>query len=370
MKKYVVLILAVLTVPLVSLADKGGNGGGTLICPVHGGLFKKTVILDLYEAARDGLKMSPDKLKGSFDERVNAEIERALGRLQVLNPSLAKSTKDMIPHIQQVRRPVPPGKSLPPPTDTEVDYLDKKCVLTGAFRYNDQDDYLEIDDSHFKKLDSRNTAALWVHETTYKVLRTANLADDSVNTRKIVGYLFSGENQPKPEVLDFLKAFKFFKCATQALVTNDPFPDGFQIVSSKPSLPQGSTVGALLSNMNFMWSKPIFSSFSLDYAPVNCRWEIDKSWWGKPEADVTIYPDANYSYFCGYLYTNGAVANLTGEKAKRQWVSRVPKGAVTTDKSDGADSFPMGVALGSGDPDSWGTTKSEVPNAYSCSEIR
>jgi hypothetical protein len=128
------------------------------------------------------------------------EIDRALLRLQALNPVLARATRKMIEHAQSVRRPPLDGKSLPPPTDTSLAYLDQGCTLAGLGRYNDEDDFLEVEGFYDGWVSQLDWASFWVHEGLYKALRGLGLATDSVGTRKINGYLFSEEQVPSLEV--------------------------------------------------------------------------------------------------------------------------------------------------------------------------
>jgi hypothetical protein len=223
--------------------NETGHGGGIVMdCFEAPNIISnpgQAVLLDRYEADRAGLKPRTSAQTWIHNPawpnnpaHVRAEIDRAFGRLQPLNPGLAAAAIKMLPHIQGVRKPVPDGKSLPPPPDTLLEYLGKGCKLAGAFRFNDDSDFLEVDDLYFDILNEIDEAALWVHEAIYKVLRDAGQSDDSLDTRKIVGYLFSEETIPSVDIVQFLSSFRLYACSFEKEAGARSF-EPFNLVSYK-----------------------------------------------------------------------------------------------------------------------------------------
>jgi hypothetical protein len=92
--------------------------------------------------------------------------------------------------------PIPTGTAIAAPTDVGSLFIKKGCPLEGVASYNDQDDTLSYDPEIVSAMGSVDYAAMIVHESIYKARRVYDGDVDSIQSRKIVGFLFSDAAMP------------------------------------------------------------------------------------------------------------------------------------------------------------------------------
>ena len=193
MKKALNLILAI-TILLTahsSFADgeSGGvdsGGGGAFIC-ANG----KTELLDLWEA-----EALYDLSITRSDSDVMTQFNHAANKLAAIDSSLPGELTAIAQKLFNEKVSLKAGMELEPPRDANSNYKKSGCTLVGMMFFDRLKQKLVIDDKHFNKLKSNtDIAAGMMHEAWYFLVRKNQSANakitDSVNSRKLVGCLFS-----------------------------------------------------------------------------------------------------------------------------------------------------------------------------------
>lgn len=189
MKKALNLIvtLAITLTAYTSFAGGVDSGGG--------GAFKcadgKTELLDLWEA-----EALYDLSITRSDSDTMTQFNRAANKLAAIDSALPGELTAIAQKLFNEKIPLKAGIELEPPRDANSNYKKSGCTLVGMMFFDRLKQKLVIDEKHFSKLRSNtDIAAGMMHEAWYFLVRknqtaTAKIAD-SVNSRKLVGCLFS-----------------------------------------------------------------------------------------------------------------------------------------------------------------------------------
>lgn len=170
--------------PLLSGVDSSG-GGNAVVCRNTKGRIKSAEVLDLFEArVLYGLTI-PKTAETSVDL-----AERHIGFAGHLNPLYFMELERDFQRVVKNAKVLPPDIGLRPIDDSFSPALPKNCAIEqlAAYQINNE---LYIDGEIWQALDETNRAALYIHESIYKAMRSFG-AKNSVRSRKITGYLLSG----------------------------------------------------------------------------------------------------------------------------------------------------------------------------------
>jgi|GEM_PF-4840860 len=188
---------------------KDGGGGGAYVCRNADGSIRKSMLADLWEAKNTPFRWPHKTGKISIPnsgESRHVLLQRALDRLEKLNPSLARQVSDEGYSIWKNLEMVPEDVSIAVPDDLKVGYFPTGCPAEGMMFYNDEADQLHVRSDLLRSLETEtDQAAAWMHEALYKILREQGGHADSRKTRRLVACLFSDEPDclalPKQEVV-------------------------------------------------------------------------------------------------------------------------------------------------------------------------
>jgi hypothetical protein len=194
-----VLAATAMVASSAAYAEKGqgvGNGGGGLVKANQPFPPTQVELLDLWEAENE------KNLKIILDDAtpVEAQVRNAISSLSNLNSALAKEVLAAYENMLK-RPPVPPKQGqIPFPPDTGRLFLEKGYYGVGVARFWDKgesvdlpDNTLELDPVFYNPMVPTHKAALWFHESIYKVLRDTDSVVDSRPVRALVGRVFAGE---------------------------------------------------------------------------------------------------------------------------------------------------------------------------------
>ena len=181
-----IILVALLAISISSHASRESHGGGAIVC--QDGVF----LYDLYEAT-----LPEEHSWGGLnivrtEETEEAQINKALERLGAwTSPSLRQLVEAAYIKARKIVRRPPPGSMIDRPRDVENEFMRIGCELKGVASYNDGKNRLSIDPDLYKRMPPTDRAALWIHESIYKIWRDHMGAEDSTFIRKMVGHLFS-----------------------------------------------------------------------------------------------------------------------------------------------------------------------------------
>lgn len=200
---------------LLSIAHAGtavSGGGGAYVCRDSSGDIISSELVDVWEAKN--VYSEPILIS---NDPVEAQIERAIKRIRLVNSKFADRVEANLNHILANILYLKSGVALSPPLDALPNYQKAGCPLEGMMLYDGVTDQLLIDRYVFSKLLSKtDAAAAMVHEAVYKTLREyASGHTDSVKARIIVGKMFSSTLIPKAEAQ--LPSEKVRHCSNQNL---------------------------------------------------------------------------------------------------------------------------------------------------------
>jgi hypothetical protein len=217
-----------------SFAGFESHGGSAFVCREPDGKISSqplsVELLDLWEAnVLFHLHVRRDDMAGLPWQK---DLETALDKLKNWDRDLWQSTELFYSDVTDRMAPIPSGVSIATPEDTGSLLRKKGCPLEGVADYNDLPNTLFYDPETVSAMDPIDYAALLLHETIYKVRRTANHDTDSLQARRIVGFLFSEEKVPHPD--QNLPANAVF-CETS------PPLYSFAIYKTPPGFPKDST---------------------------------------------------------------------------------------------------------------------------------
>lgn len=171
---------------------KEGGGGNAMVCRAADQSIVSAQILDLFEAR---------VLYGLATPAANptpaiTQAQAMISRLVELNKFATLQLQGIFDHVSKNARMLPTEITLNPIDDSFSPITQKGCAIEQLAAYM-PDGNLYINSDIWQTLDETNRAALYVHESVYKMMRDRG-ATDSVRSRKLVGYLFSGYQFQSP----------------------------------------------------------------------------------------------------------------------------------------------------------------------------
>lgn len=177
-----------IAIPLAEAGNESGHGGVSIVCRTKDNSIKSVELLDTFEGNHQyNLKIGGSELP------VEDQIEAAQNRLSSRTDVLTEFQNELA-HVQAHIHFLKEGVGLNP-TDDAFPVINKKgCKYEQLAVYTDAGQVL-VDAELFGFLSKTDQAALYVHETIFKMAR-ARGAKSSVEARKLTAYLFIRPNQP------------------------------------------------------------------------------------------------------------------------------------------------------------------------------
>lgn len=211
----------------VSLAGTMNGGGGKgLVCNNPDNNSYTVEILDFWEAQ----VLYNRKIKFS-DEPLELQVMAGLERLQNLTAvnlpygpqdndpvfretefrrTLLKNARELLdPGAPRVKRLRDVNLTLTPDSFEEV--TPAKCTVTQLVTYKDHVGIL-WDADRIDKLTATSKAGLILHEALYAYLRSYGYEPDSVRVRRAIGYIFSEDFKPFPQLRNFFEGKPYVLC--------------------------------------------------------------------------------------------------------------------------------------------------------------
>lgn len=189
-------LVSLLLLPLFSQAGVMNGGGGKGVLCATSANSQVLEVLDLYEA-KNIFKLEEESRKASLSEEWAMAAERMNTVFQEPNkPVQTPPPIDQASLEKQMRElmiPIPAGARLPLTDDATLPVLPSACKIVQIAVYNNLG--LQLDEEYWNLLDSRNKAALFLHEMLYLSRRDYG-ATDSDQTRRFVGRVFSKTPPP------------------------------------------------------------------------------------------------------------------------------------------------------------------------------
>lgn len=163
-----------------------GGGGKAIVCRGPDRAILTAQVLDLFEAENQyGLELLPSA--STFDEnlrQVGDRLEGLQGTRAMFRMSIVQ-----LKQIFNKFKFLAPGVGIQP-IDDSMDLLKPEGCEVEQLAFFKEANVILVNQDIWSKLDPRNKAALVVHEAIYQHQRRRG-AQDSRDSRKIVGHLFS-----------------------------------------------------------------------------------------------------------------------------------------------------------------------------------
>ncbi|MFS4457932.1 hypothetical protein [Bdellovibrio sp. HCB2-146] len=182
-----------------------GNGGISVVCrDSQSKQITEAYLLDLFEAESWGEEIPRST------EISELQLEKALKRLNE-SPGVQYEIRRTLKEIQDRTRILKnPRVGLPLTDDALPELTLKNCQYEQLALYDSASETLKIDGEILSALSPTDVAALWVHETLYKLDRRLYDATDSRKARALTRLLFS-ETATESLISEFNKIFHRFK---------------------------------------------------------------------------------------------------------------------------------------------------------------
>ncbi len=187
--KYIALFLG-LAATSVASAEKVGNGGVAVVCRDGQGKISSAETLDLFEGRNQfGLRY--------IDSNLAAETLTALAQIKMVgNNSFLTQFRSTLSEVRAAIVFLPRGVGLSPTDDAFPAITKKGCALEQLANFVDTDSKIYVDEEIFRSLSPVDQAALFMHETVYRVARVNQKDTSSVRSRKLTAQLLaSNANQ-------------------------------------------------------------------------------------------------------------------------------------------------------------------------------
>lgn len=175
-----------LTSFLTYAGDKGGNGGGGVVCPDSVELY------DFYEGRSPiihNIKTWQPDARITRDEYLKLAMNRIKNQLPWIYSGVT-SRLDKILSIpdDQLLLPV----EIPLTGDADIPFIKKGCQYQQVANWNERIGRLIINKDLFDRMSSMDQAGLLIHEALYKEARESlNRSSNSDEVRKLVAKIFS-----------------------------------------------------------------------------------------------------------------------------------------------------------------------------------
>jgi hypothetical protein len=192
MKSLIILLFALFSVFVYAGNDNGG-GGGVFLCG-ESTAKPYTLFLDLWEEQYIG---NHPVLRTNTP--FNEQIAHALKRLQKFDSQLAFTVQSYLKNMPALMHELDESVIINPPEDAKAKYSKKDCSLRGMIYFDDFEEKINVSPTLFALLETQtDVAAAWLHEALYKAGRTFYDHNDSIQTRRLVGCLFSSDESCLP----------------------------------------------------------------------------------------------------------------------------------------------------------------------------
>ena len=217
MGKFFLLISILCLGQLVQAGGASTGGGKGVLC--HSSSVSTLEMLELYEA-KNIFHLDAEPSKGDLDSELLLGFERLDQTWADPGKSLTKDqikryvTTAVNDEFYSKLTYIPTDTRLPLTMDASLPVLPKNCEIAQIAIYNSLG--IQMDKSLWDSLDSRNKAALILHEAIYYYRRTYG-ATTSDETRKFVGQIFS-TTPPTPRYTGISKT-GYFICSAGSGVT-------------------------------------------------------------------------------------------------------------------------------------------------------
>jgi tRNA splicing endonuclease len=179
----------------VFAGNEKGNGGGIHYCAAE----KTQELYDIYEGqARYGYTLTDKKLS------VENFIQFAIKRIDSANPYIARLVKEQIDYLQHAHMIVRPNMKLTPVDDAKILLVDEGCEYKQLANWDEVSGNLLVNKNYFDQLNNLNKAALYIHESLYKVGRDLGLLKTQIDNtttsdeiRPMIAEIFSNSESLK-----------------------------------------------------------------------------------------------------------------------------------------------------------------------------
>ena len=194
-----------MTLPALALvthafaAGAEGHGGAGIVCrdSYTNAIVGSVEVLDLKEAVKIyGLAVTPDP------NASDKQIQRVIDRLSIVDSYLAEQFQETLWAAKRAMHFTAAGTALPLLNEYSmpIDNLGvgSNCQLEQLALYYDAtiqgaSDILDINRDLYSHLNDQNVATLLVHEVIYKLNRTVEVANRSVEAREMTAYLMADQ---------------------------------------------------------------------------------------------------------------------------------------------------------------------------------
>jgi hypothetical protein len=192
MKNLFILGMVLLSATAFAGNEKG-NGGGVHYCANQ----KSLELYDVYEAqARFGYAIKESSLA------VDVQVRNAVEKIKKNNPYIGKLVQEKVSYLKNGHMIVRAKVKLTPIGDANILIVDEGCSYKQLANWDEVSGNLIVNKDFYDRMSNTNQAALYIHETLYKVGRDLNLITkeaDGTSTsdeiRRMVGEIFSSENK-------------------------------------------------------------------------------------------------------------------------------------------------------------------------------
>jgi hypothetical protein len=215
----------------------GGGGGKSIVCRNPDKSIRSIQTLDLYEGVMDHkykypsvegkdfrtiifetiAKMEDQDLLNfyveSYDKWWNfgGDKKQAINTLkdEVHNILSALDNKESRSSVEFTNYKFLDGITLSPTQDSFEVFYPNNCSIEQLAVYKES---LYVNYDLFKSMDDKNKAALILHESIYKLLRSQSYELNSIRTRRLISSLF--ENEKIVSMSEKLKGHRYIECET------------------------------------------------------------------------------------------------------------------------------------------------------------
>lgn len=248
------MCLSLCALPIVAMAGevsggKEGHGGVSIVCRTPSDAIKSVELLDTFEGNNQyNLKIGGSALPP--EDQVEQAQTRLASRPDLLD-EFQTELANVQAHIQFLKGEV--GLN---PTDDAFPVIKKKsCRYEQLAVYTDSGQVL-VDSELYGFLSTTDQAALYVHETIFKMARSRG-ETSSVTSRKLTAYMFTRPNQPN--VTKELLASMFPPPAPPAPLPKPPVTDWVRMLRDGMYTDNGSWCDIQITTVG---STHLFATFA------------------------------------------------------------------------------------------------------------
>jgi hypothetical protein len=217
------------------------GGGGAYVCRDAQGNVTSVKFVDIWEAENipwtwDPVGVGVGTLR--FDRNANLtqdeHLARAIEKLSPVDFLLAEELKKTIDQMRNSVNYLPESIDVILPPDLDVAYAPRGCPPEGIMRYNGDTKLLDVKKEYFDRISSElEWAAIWLHESIYKIFREKAEHEQSLLSRRLTACLLSSSaclgSFTNTNAIESRYIKVVYECknehADYYLMTDDPIPD-------------------------------------------------------------------------------------------------------------------------------------------------